>query len=456
MRTRHRGFLLLSLLVLLPTGCATWRASNPALQKIDLAGGYRPSTVLAGRQLGELTLVMTFSGGGTRAAALAYGVLEELRDTRIEVAGEPKRLVDEIDVISSVSGGSFTSAYYGLYGDRLFEDFEERVLKRDMQGDLLRRMFNPKNLFRLMFPFFDRSSLAIDYYDEKIFDGARFADLEAASGPLIEINSTDLSAGSRFTFIQPQFDMICSDLATEKIARAVTASSAVPVVFPAITLENRAGSCGYEKPEWLEEALANPRQSPRRFQVATETAAYLDREATPYIHLVDGGIADNLGIRGPLDQVIGGGGIIKRFQDMGVERPHHVAFIVVDASTSPGRSFVSVPGAPSISALLGSITDTQLHRYNFETLALLDESLKRWGGELSTNRQPVNPHMILVAESQIADSDDREFFDDVPTSLSLDDESVDRLIRIARQLLRESPEFQTMVTELKGTLHQER
>lgn len=455
MRPRGSASVLLVLLVLLPAGCASWRATTLPLDRIDLASGYRAETILASRELGDLALVLTFSGGGTRAAALAYGVLEELRDTQIAVGGVPKRLLDEVDTISSVSGGSFTAAYYGLHGDRIFEDFEERFLKLDVQRGLLLRFFNPKNFFRLMLPFFDRSSLATSYYDEKIFDGARFSDLTEAGGPLIQINSTDLSAGSQFTFLQPQFDLICSDLSSLKIARAVTASSAVPVVFPAITLENRAGSCDYEKPEWLDEALASRRQAPRRFHIATEMAAYLDREETPYIHLVDGGIADNLGIRGPLDAVIARGGLLRRFKDLGVRRPHHLAFIVVDASTTPDRSFVSLPGAPSISALLGSITDTQLHRYNFETLALLDDGMKRFAAELSTESQPVTPHLIRVAESEIDDPDDRKFFDDVPTSLSLDDESVERLIQIARRLLRESEDFQNMVAELKGTLHRE-
>ncbi len=446
---------LLALLALLPTGCASWRATTLPLDHIDLDRGYRPETILDSRKLGDVALVVTFSGGGTRAAALAYGVLEELRDTQIVVDGTPTRLLDEIDVISSVSGGSFTSAYYGLHGDRLFEDFEERFLKLNVERGLLLRIFTPTNLFRLMFPFFDRSSLAIDYYDDKIFDGARFSDLEAAGGPMIQINATDLSAGSQFTFTQPQFDMLCSDLSTLNIARAVTASSAVPVVFPAITIENRAGSCGFQKPEWMVEGLASRLEDPRRFQIASEAAAYLDREETPYIHLVDGGIADNLGVRGPLDNVISRGGIIQLFERLGVERPHNLAFIVVDASTRPDRSFVSFPGAPALSALLGSITDTQIHRYNFETLALLDEGMKRFAEDLSTESQPLNAHTILVAEYEIDDPEDREFFDGVPTSLSLDDETVDRLIQIGRRMLRESPEFQSLVTELGGTLRRE-
>ena len=65
---------------------------------------------------------MTFSGGGTRSAALSYGVLEHLRDTPITIHNKKRRLLDEVDLISSVSGGSFTSAYFGLFGDRVFKD----------------------------------------------------------------------------------------------------------------------------------------------------------------------------------------------------------------------------------------------------------------------------------------------------------------------------------------------
>ena len=35
-----------------------------------------------------------------------------------------------------MSGGSFTALAYGLYGDKLFADYEQRFLKRDVQGEL--------------------------------------------------------------------------------------------------------------------------------------------------------------------------------------------------------------------------------------------------------------------------------------------------------------------------------
>ena len=83
--------------------------------------------------------VLSFSGGGTRAAAFSYGVLEELRRTEVVVDGQHRRLIDEVDTITGVSGGSFTALAYALYGDRLFSEYEERFLKRNVQGALTRR-----------------------------------------------------------------------------------------------------------------------------------------------------------------------------------------------------------------------------------------------------------------------------------------------------------------------------
>jgi len=448
---RTLGTLLWALFVVaaFASGCASIRPANAPVDRIDFETGYRSENMVRERPSGEIALALAFSGGGTRAAALAYGVLLELRDTTITIDGRRVRLLDEVDTISSVSGGSFTAAYYGLYGDRIFDDFEDRFLRRNVQRDIALRMLRPWNLIRLIFPFFDRTELAIDYYDEQIFDGATFADLAKAHGPMIQINSTDLSAGGKFTFIQSQFDLLCSDLSTLHVARAVTASSAVPVVFPAIVLKNYAGQCGYENPKWFRDALAGRLVSPRRYHLASEMNAYLDPKENPYLHLVDGGIADNLGVRGPLDQIVESGGMWTRFEDIGVKPPRSMVFIVVDSSTNPKQSFVSVPGAPSLAAMIGSVSSTQLHRYNFETKELLMEKMKDWANDMASHDAPITSHFIDLAEYAISEPAERKFFDSVPTSLTLDDESIDRLIALGRKLLRESAEFKDHLAELQ-------
>ena len=111
----------------------------------------------------------------------------------------------------------------------LFIVFEQRFLRRDVEGALLRGLLDPLRWFSSH----GRTEMAVAYYQESLFGDATFADLTHKDAPLILINTSDLSSGARFTFVQDYFNLLCSDLTTFSLARAVTASSAVPVVLPA-------------------------------------------------------------------------------------------------------------------------------------------------------------------------------------------------------------------------------
>ena len=135
--------IAVTVLALLVGACAS-RPVNPPIEKFDRRAGYRlenrperpgndPSTVV----------VLAFSGGGMRAAAFSYGVLEELRRTEVTIDGKPMRLLDQVDLITGVSGGSFTALAYGLHGEKLFDTYVTRFLERDVQADLVARLFNP-------------------------------------------------------------------------------------------------------------------------------------------------------------------------------------------------------------------------------------------------------------------------------------------------------------------------
>ena len=95
--------------------------------------------------------------------------------------GNKVRLLDQVNVITGVSGGSFTALAYGLYGDKLFADYEQRFLKRDVQGESLpapsARHYWPK----LSSTGWGRSELAAQLYDEILFNGATFGD--STAGP---------------------------------------------------------------------------------------------------------------------------------------------------------------------------------------------------------------------------------------------------------------------------------
>ena len=126
-------------LALVAAGC-TARERTTELASIDQRQGYRYGTVeqeLRRKKLNDTFVAMTFSGGGTRAAALAYGALKALEGTTIPLTSAETSLADEIDIISSVSGGSVMAAMFGLKGRGGLAAFERDFLKRDVENDLI-------------------------------------------------------------------------------------------------------------------------------------------------------------------------------------------------------------------------------------------------------------------------------------------------------------------------------
>jgi NTE family protein len=449
-RARRAAVLLLAACAALPqAGCAGLNPVNTRLEQYDPSHGYRIREGALQRERGRTIIYLALSGGGTRAAAFAYGVLEELRATQIKVNGEPATLLDEVDTISGVSGGSFPAAYYGLFGDRIFEEFEERFLRKNIQNAIFLRALIPWNLVGLMTPWLSRSDLAKGYYDKHIFDEATFADLTAARGPRIHINATDLSSGDRFSFSQGSFDLICSDLDALPIASAVAASSAVPVLLSPINLKNHAGSCGYEPPDWVAEALANPGANPRRDRAVKAFHNFRDSKQNPYIHLIDGATSDNLGLHAAIDFVSAAGSIEKAWQVTGARVPDRLVFIAVNAETDPNPTINLSSASPSFALLMGTVSAAQIRRYNFETLMLAEELLHRWGRELSTPDHTVTTYMINVGFDQLDDAEERRLFKLLPTSFSLSDKDIDGLRAVGRQLLRDSQQFQELLRELQ-------
>ena len=395
------------------------------------------------RRSDELILAVAFSGGGTRAAALSYGVMQELRDTRVQMNGSEQSLLDAVTVISSVSGGSFTSAYYGLYGNRIFVDYEERFLRSDVEGALLRGLLNPVRWFSSH----GRTEMAVSYYQQSLFGDATFGDLVKRDAPLILINSSDLSSGGRFSFIQEYFSLMCSDLGSFPLARAVTASSAVPVLFGPVVLENYAG-CAGGMPAWL--AAAKQRDSDNAYlsMVVQDDLSYENKVNHKYAQLVDGGITDNLGLRALMDAVDLTGGAQKYLQTLGIATPRRVAIISVNAAADAVGGIGESSREPTLEQTMNAVTNVQLHRYNVATLQQTQQSLDRWTRELSTPERPSIAYFIRLSFEDVADLPLRRFLNEIPTSFALDKEQVARLIATGRELLRNNPDYQRLLAGL--------
>lgn len=439
------GGLLVCLALLILPGCATlYKAENEPLTTIDEARGYRLLKARHG-DFGDHLVFLAFSGGGTRAAALSYGVLQELRDTRLARNSRKPRLLDEVDSISSVSGGSFTAAYYGLFGDRIFRDYEQVFLRHSVQSALIGNLFNPAYWWRSLFSGLDRTEMAIEYYDSEIFEHKTFADFELGAGPFVEINATDLGGGTRFAFVQAYFDMICSDLAKMSVARAVTASSAVPLAFPTVVLKNYAGDCNYRNSRLARFLLAQDDHDPRIRDLKERFKAYTNRKANPYIHLVDGGVVDNLGLRAVTDRIetFGAGSLLDKSRRL----PRSIMVVSVNAAVDPEGSINQSADKPSMLDTIDAFSDVQMSLYNEETKLLLTNKLDEFRRLLEKDGHQVDLYQVEVSFQSLRSDAERTYFNRLPTSLELSDADVDRLIAAGRDLLRHDPEFRRFVVD---------
>jgi NTE family protein len=446
--------------------CAT-RPVNAPNAHYDPNKAYRIERQTENAEDNATLVILAFSGGGTRAAAFSYGVLETLRDMEVTTkSGRNIRALDTVDVITGISGGSFTALAFGLYGDKLFDTYETSFLKRNVQGELVQRAMNPLNWPSLGSTGWGRSELAANMYDEILFNGATFKDLKR-DGPRILVSATDLAEGTRLIFNPENFDVLCTDLSSVRLARAAAASSAVPVVLSSITIDNYGGTCGYQSPPWTKMFLDTPdppRPAARTVKRLQELQAFADREHRPYLHLVDGGVSDNVGMRGVLD-------VLSTFEALhaaGLKTPYdHVRNIfvfVVNSLATPPNDWDLHEDPPGLFDVLIKATGTPIDRYSYDTVETLKDIQARWASlrqardaiksypALAEVLQPVmrapdiNIRVVEVSFGVIPDKAEQDYLNTLPTSFVLDDEAVDRLRVAAKNAILASPEIKRLVS----------
>jgi NTE family protein len=467
---RRQSLLVLASVVLLG-GCATaTRPINPPITQADPSTGYRFETRQAQKKNKENLVVLAFSGGGTRAAAFSYGVLEFLRRTEVVgPQGNTVRLLDAVDVITGVSGGSFTALAYGLYGDKLFAEYEQRFLKRNVQGEIVARTFSPSNWGKLASTAWGRSELAAELYDEILFNGATFGDLDHGTGPLILASATDISTGSRFVFNQRVFDVICSDLNAVPLSRAASASSAVPVVLSPVTFNNYGGTCNTITPGWLKPLLDAdnpPRPAARAIRSLKAEQTLRDSVHRPYLHLVDGGVSDNVGMRAVLDAME----VLEALHEAGVpspfDRARRIIVIIVNSLSSPPTNWDESEAPPGTVDVLLKAVGTPIDAFSYEAVELLRDTAARWqnlrrirnSAAYAANKDPAVAAALRVPDAEIyvidvsfpmlKDKAELDYLNQQPTTFVLTPEAVDRLRAAAGTIIMNSPEFQRLLKDL--------
>jgi len=458
-------FALLAVILLMLAGCAT-RPINPPTAHYDPDNAYRIERQSENAEDNATLVILAFSGGGTRAAAFSYGVLETLRDMQVTTkSGRKVRVLDTVDVITGVSGGSFTALAFGLYGDTLFNIYETSFLKRNVQGELVKRALEPSNWPSLASDGWGRSELAANMYDEILFHGATFKDLKH-DGPRILVTATDLAEGTRLVFNPENFDVLCTDLSNIRLARAAAASSAVPVVLSSITIDNYGGTCDYRPPPWTKLFVDNPnppRPAARTVKRLQELDAFADREHRPYLHLVDGGVSDNVGMRGVLDVLSTFEALHADGRKTAYDHVRNIFIFVVNSLATPPNDWDLHENPPGLFDVLIKATGTPIDRYSYDTVETLRDIQARWAA-LREVRDAIKPYPALddklqtimrapeitirvveVSFGVLPDKAERDYLNTLPTSFVLDNEAVDRLRVAAKNAILASPEVKRLM-----------
>ena len=270
--------LLFAALVTSYSATAATRCCEPVGQPIASQPTRDDPEPFLNAEVGNKLVGLAVSGGGSRAAYFSAAVLREAHRSHLHVRAETSLatepdLLGQFDLVSAVSGGSMSAAYFVANIDQLkvanpdseaWDSYMEKMAadyrKREwyVQGIL-----NPASWFRSLFTKFNRGSIARNDYDgRRLFNGATIASLP--NRPVLYLNALDVGNGVRFIFSRHYIDTLYyegksvgnqlgephqitsnNDLvntqvtpASISLADAVYASSAFPFAYPNLALNN--------------------------------------------------------------------------------------------------------------------------------------------------------------------------------------------------------------------------
>src|ERR1700761_355252 len=453
-RRMRPAFLLLALCALL-FGCASIQNAP-----VNLPGSAGPLdkgqfNLDENSEADDNVVGLSFSGGGTRAAAFSFGVLTEMEQTRVH--GGRASMLDHLDFISGVSGGSVTAAYYGLRKRAGLADFRERFLLRNAEEDLQTDL-TLGTIGKALAGGINDSQGFPRWLDANLFHGATFGAFHEGGLPLVWINASDIYNRTPFVFGPTAFNAMCSDLSQYPLANAVAASAAVPVAFAPVVIQTFPGKCADPLPPWIIRARDDSRAPPMLAAFAKAINRYHDGQM-PYIKLLDGGLVDNYGLSGFTIARLSADTPYGPLSPQQAVRLRRALFLVVDAKTGVAGDWINTVEGPNGVELVRAAADTAIDAsvgasftaFN-GTMGDWQASLVKWRCSLSAAertkfgaRPGWNCHDLKffvgrLGFDQLEPARAAEL-ETIPTRFRLPPEQVDSVIAAGQDALRGSPTF---------------
>jgi NTE family protein len=427
---------LITALAVALSACAT--APLPIVNTAPLAAN--PSPAIEVGADGDAIFV-TLSGGGARAAAFGLGVMQTLHET----AGTDGRpLTDHIKLLSSVSGGSILAGYYGAHGADGLDSFRAAYLDKNWTPALHSSLGWPANWLRALNGGLNGEDRLANWLDREVFQGARANALWRPGGPQIWINATDLHNGTAFAFAPLYFDALCADLSGVRLADAVAASMAVPIIFKPVLARPQRQNCA-PLPSWVADAQSADAPA-LEHAAARALTSYRDASALGYVHLVDGGVIDNLGLSNLALARETAGNAYAPFSPEAAVRLRRLTILVVNAEPIRHETYQMRPQGPSgvqIAETLYGVIIEAANRTTYDNFravaaqwqrdliayrcALPRADVTRIAGDAPWNCADVSINVDMISFEDV-DAARRAQVDNLPTRVSLPAAEIDALI----------------------------
>lgn len=417
-------------------------------QPVEPGAALAEPVAAAPAELQPFAAAVTLSGGGARAAAFGLGVLQELKATRFEMDGRETTLLDEVGLVSGVSGGSILASYYAAFGDATFDSFERDFLLVNFQTGLLQQALSPSTLHDLTSPWYGRSNV-LEKRLQGVFRGMTFGELRRQRPwPRLLVTATDLTTGAPFEFTPEQFALICSDFDSVPLSFAVASSSSVPLLLSPVTVRNYGGTC--PRSEQRLSARSGHNLSARFRRMIADS--YRDAEKRPYIHLVDGGLGDNLGVRGLVDHTIASGSLHAAFGHRPPGSVRHIVLVVVNSERDTADRIDQSDRVPGPIQVLDALIFGAGSRGTEETTEIVKDAGRRAAEELRKSRGNAGSPFAADAEifvinvrlRDLHDAELRRTLLHVPTAFEILPAHSRQLQAAGRTALRQSAEFQRL------------
>jgi NTE family protein len=442
---RRKGLLVCLAAMALLSACSNTRPwVNPPLQAGEKVRYDGLAQFADPARAQDLLVIASFSGGGSRAASFAHATISELDRLTFPWAGQETSLAQQIDMVAGVSGGSVAASHLALHGvnDHLAR-FAADFLKVDFESRLIGAALNPANAYRMTSPWMGRGNLLADEFDALLFGGTTFGRLGELPGrPYLIVGATDLSNGAEFDFASDQLLLLCSSIDRVPIAFAVASSSSVPLVFSPLSLTNHNRECpasGEKQPN------PAPASSTARAKLVQSEFDSFDDESKRFVHLVDGGLSDNLGLRRISDYVVQAGGVRPVLAllrgDAKESLPRRIVFVSVNSERRAPLPLDQMAEVPNALDVLGAMIYGGLGRYSRETSLIFAAAVEEWRHELQSVAVDADIFSIEINLSDVGDRELREKVLAIPTSFRISDENRALLQKAARMNLAQNPEL---------------